>query len=72
MDSDDQWVMSAVKIEIDFAEEPPVSCKMEKDEQTGQWRARLFLFVFSFFSSSFASLHGLDVLFKSVINFKTD
>ena len=71
MDSDDQWVMSAVKIEIDFAEEPPVSCKTEKDEQTGRWRASLFYF-FPRFSSSFASLHKLDVLLKSVFNFKID
>lgn len=42
MDSDDSWETSAVTIEIDVAEELPVSCGTEKDEQ-GQWRAVFFV-----------------------------
>ena len=38
MDSDDRLEMSEVKIEIDVAEEPPILCKREKDDQ-GQWWA---------------------------------
>ena len=33
MDSDDPWLESAVKIEIDVAEELPMSLKTEKGEQ---------------------------------------
>ena len=42
MDSDDSWETSAVTIEIDVAEELPVSCGTEKDEQ-GQWKAVFFV-----------------------------
>ena len=33
MDSDDSWVTSVVKIEIDVAEDPTISGKTEKDDQ---------------------------------------
>ena len=33
MDSGDAWLTSAVKIEIDVAEEPLISWKTEKGEQ---------------------------------------
>ena len=32
-DSDDRWGMSEVKVETDVAEEPPIFCKTEKDDQ---------------------------------------
>ena len=38
MDPDDRWEMSEVKVEIDVAEQMPISCKTEKDDQ-GQWWA---------------------------------
>lgn len=44
MDSNQPWLESAVKIEIDVAEELPVFWRTEKDEQAlqGQWRTDLF------------------------------
>ena len=33
MESGDRWGMSVVKVEIDIAEEIPINCKTEMDDQ---------------------------------------